>query len=60
MFWTIVFLSAIVFVLTYDPRSRTLERFVSQETPPTQKSCEPAHYGAIQFARSPYDCPKMT
>jgi hypothetical protein len=40
MFWKIVFLLAIVFVLTYDPKSRTLEKFVGQPTPPTDKSKE--------------------
>lgn len=56
MFWKIVFLLAIVFVLTYNPNSRTLEKFIGQ--PSTQKSCEPAHFEAVQFAQSPYDCPK--
>jgi len=55
--WNIVFLLAIVFVLTYDPKSRTLEKFVGQPTPPTQRSCEPTHYEAVQFAQSPYECP---
>jgi len=55
--WNIVFLLAIVFVLTYDPKSRTLEKFVGQPTPSTQKSCEPTHYEAVQFAQSPYECP---
>jgi len=50
--WNLVFLLAIVFVLTYDPKSRTLEKFVGQPTPPTQKSCEPTHYEAVQFAQS--------
>ena len=57
MIWKVVFLLAIVFVLTYDPKSRTLEKFVGQPTPPTQKSCENTHYEAVQFAQSPYDCP---
>jgi hypothetical protein len=57
MFWTVLFLLAIVFVLTYDPKSRTLEKFVVQNTPTIQKSCESAHYQAIQFGESPYECP---
>ena len=57
MFWKIVFLLAIAFVLTYDPKSRTLEKFVGQSTPPTDKSCESAHYEAVQFAQAPYECP---
>jgi len=57
MYWEIIFLLAIVFVLTYDPKSRTLEKFVGQPTPPTQKSCENTHYEAVQFAQTPYECP---
>uniref|UniRef100_A0AB38ZMA2 Uncharacterized protein n=1 Tax=Mantoniella tinhauana virus 1 TaxID=3111543 RepID=A0AB38ZMA2_9VIRU len=55
MFWKIVFLLAVVFVLTYDPKSRTLEKFMIQPT--TDKSCEHAHYEAVQFGQSPYECP---
>ena len=55
--WNLVFLIAIVFVLTYDPKSRTLEKFVGQPTPPTQRSCEDTHYQSVQFAQSPYECP---
>jgi hypothetical protein len=43
--------------LTYNPKSRTLEKFVGQPTPPTQKSCENTHYEAVQFAQTPYECP---
>jgi len=59
MIWKIVFLLAIVFVLTYDPNSRTLEKFVGQPTkaPSTDKTCEHAHYEAVQFAQTPYECP---
>lgn len=55
--WNLVFLIAIVFVLTYDPKSRTLEKFVGQPIAPTQKSCEDTHYQSVQFANSPYECP---
>ena len=55
--WNVVFLLAIVFVLTYDPKSRTLEKYVGLPTPSTQKSCEPTHYEAVQFAQTPYECP---
>ena len=58
MIWKVIFLLAIVFVLTYDPKSRTLETFVGQpKTPSTNKSCENAHYEAVQFAQTPYECP---
>jgi hypothetical protein len=57
MYWKIIALLAIVFVLTYDPRSRTLERFVGHPSPSTDKCCQPTHYEAVQFAHSPYECP---
>jgi len=57
MFLTILFFLAIVFVLTYDPKSRTLEKFVGQPTPSTNKSCENAHYEAVQFGQTAYECP---
>ena len=57
MFWTVVFRLAIVWVVTDDPIARTLEKFVGQPTQPTSKSCENAHYEAVQFAQSPYECP---
>ncbi len=59
MIWKVIFLLAIVFVLTYNPKSRTLEKFVGQPTPPTEKSCENTHYEAVQFAQSPYECPTV-
>jgi hypothetical protein len=55
--WNLLFLIAIVFVLTYDPKSRTLEKFVGQTSPSTDKCCQPTHYEAVQFAHSPYECP---
>jgi hypothetical protein len=55
--WKLIFLIAIVFVLTYDTKSKTLEKFVGQPTGPTQKSCEDTHYQSVQFAQSPYECP---
>jgi len=56
--WDVVFLLAIVFVLTYDPKSRTLEKFVAQPVQQTtEKSCQPTHYEAVQFAQAPYECP---
>ena len=55
--WDLIFLLAIVFVLTYDPKSRTLETFIGQPSPSTEKSCQNTHYEAVQFAQSPYECP---
>ena len=57
--WKIIFLLAIVFVLTYNTRAQTIERFIGQPaTPPTEKSCQSTHFQAVQFATSPYQCPK--
>ena len=57
--WRLFFLLSIVFVLTYDPKSRTLEKIVGSPTStiPSDKTCENAHYEAVQFAQSPYECP---
>ena len=57
MIWKVIFLLAIVFVLTYDPKSRTLEKFIGQPSPSTDKTCENTHYQAVQFGQSPYECP---
>jgi hypothetical protein len=57
MYLTIFFFLAIAFVLTYDPKSRTLEKFIGQPTPSTEKSCQPTHYEAVQFGQTAYQCP---
>jgi hypothetical protein len=60
MFWTVVVLIAVVFVLTYDPRSRTIERFVGH--PSAQDSsdaeCKHTHLQKIQFGQEGLDCKK--
>ena len=50
MIWNTIFLLAIVFVLTYDPKSRTLEKIVGQPQATEDKPREPTHYEAVQFA----------
>jgi len=65
--WTIVALIAVVFVLTYDPKSRMLEHFMGQPTPPSKqsteavqgKNCKHQHAEAIQLGTD-YACPKDT
>lgn len=58
MYLKVLFLLSIVFVLTYDPKSRVLEKIVAKPTSPsTCKSCDNAHYESVQFAESPYECP---
>ena len=46
-FWLIVFLLGAVFVLTYNPKSRTLEKIV--EVQPRQEQCEAERYQRLQF-----------
>tara|TARA_B110000305_G_scaffold229046_1_gene279562 strand:- start:3550 stop:3759 length:210 start_codon:yes stop_codon:yes gene_type:complete len=45
--WLIVFLLAAVFVLTYNPKSRTLEKII--EVQPKQEQCEAERYQRLQF-----------
>jgi hypothetical protein len=62
-FWTSVILLVIVFVLTYDPKSRTLERFVNapsaqqQHSPSRDPQCKHSHLQAVQFGQD-YQCAK--
>jgi len=71
MFWNNIFLLAVVFVLTYDPNSRMIEKFIGQPTTPVGGSqrhqqqqqqqrgvgreYETGHYNALQFGQEPYD-----
>ncbi len=70
-FIKILALVAFLFVLTYDPKSRTLENFI--EGPPKNKQggccsqvnyradnpvqCEPPYYQGLQFAETELGCP---
>ena len=62
-FWTSIILLAIVFVLTYDPKSRTLERFVNGPSAAAgaagsrDPQCKHAHLQAVQFGQE-YQCAK--
>jgi hypothetical protein len=53
--WNLIFLLAIVFVLTYDPKSRTLETFIGQPSPSTNTT----HYEAVQIPQTPYERPPV-
>lgn len=58
MFWQLIFLVAFVFVLTYDPKSGTLDHLVKEQKPPPQNAeCKEGHYQEIQFAKMGYSCP---
>ena len=46
-FWLIVFLLGAVFVLTYNPKSRTLEKII--EVQPKQEQCEAERFQRLQF-----------
>ena len=48
--WNLIFLLAIVFVFTYDPKSRTLETFI--ETPKNNPQ-----YETVEITQSPYESP---
>ena len=50
MIWNTLFLLAIVIVLTYDPKSRTLEKIVGQPLATEDKPRDPTHYEAVHFA----------
>jgi hypothetical protein len=52
MFWKLLFALAIVFVLTYDPSSRTLERFMVQPPRTPGRENQSAHFEAVQFGKS--------
>jgi hypothetical protein len=53
MFWKYLFLLGFVFVLTYDPKSRTLEHLITQNAP-----CKDGHYQEVQFAEKGYARPQ--
>jgi len=59
MFWQLIFLLAFIFVITYDPKSGTLNHLVNEQKPPLQNAeCKEGHYQEIQFAQMGYECPK--
>ena len=53
MFWSFVFLLAFVFVLTYDPKSHTLDNIITENA-----KCKEGHYTELQFAQHGYECPQ--
>jgi hypothetical protein len=52
--WLLLIVLAFVFVISYDPKSGTLNKYV--EYPPAQ--CKEGHYQEIQFAQKGYQCPE--
>ena len=63
MFVTFLVIMAVVFVLTYDPKSRTLESVIEGSEPccerlaNNQTQCESVHYQGVQFGNENYGCP---
>jgi len=65
--YTVAIILAIIFVITYDPRSRTLEKYISPLTSgqvnadgptPSEVACKHPHFQARNFGEPVYDCPK--
>lgn len=68
--YTVAIILAILFVITYDPKSRTLEKYImgplspinAQQqqgpTPSTDVQCKHPHFQARNFGEPVYDCPK--
>jgi hypothetical protein len=49
MFWNTVMLLAIVFVLSYDPKSRTLEKIIESPARPTDRESQQVYFQKLQF-----------
>ena len=65
--YTVAIILAILFVITYDPKSRTLEKYISPLTAgqvtatgptPSEVACKHPHFQARNFGEPVYDCPK--
>lgn len=47
--WTTVMLLSIAFVLTYDPKSRTLEKIVESPARPIDRESQDVYFQKLQF-----------
>lgn len=68
--YTVAIILAILFVITYDPKSRTLEKYIMGPLSPinaqhavagptpTDVQCKHPHFQARNFGEPVYDCPK--
>lgn len=52
--WGLLFLLFFVFMITYDPKSGTLNKYI----PIQNAECKDGHYQEIQFAQPGYQCPE--
>ena len=50
--WHLVFILAFVFMITYDPKSKTLEKILPNA------ECREGHFQEVQFAQKGYECPQ--
>ena len=60
LIWVVV-IAVVVFLLTYNPSSGTLNKYIQKNETPSitpGKNCENAHYESIQFGTGTYACPK--
>ncbi len=61
--FTLLMLLAVLFVLTYDPRSRTLENVIepccnnNEYRANNMTQCESGYYQGVQFGNTDYGCP---
>ena len=51
--WGLLFLLFFVFMITYDPKSGTLNKYI----PIQNAECKDGHYQEIQFGKMGYPCP---
>lgn len=59
MLWKLILMLGIVFVLTYDPKSGTLEKYIEKpSTTSAQENCPGARFQSVQFAQ-PQPCEKQ-
>lgn len=67
--YTVAIILAILFVITYDPKSRTLEKYImgplspvnaqqAGSPTPSDVQCKHPHFQARNFGEPVYDCPK--
>jgi len=60
MFWQLVFLTTFIFIITYDPKSGTLNHLIDhkKEEITQNAECKEGHFQEIQFAQQGYECPR--
>ncbi|AUT19037.1 hypothetical protein DSLPV1_066 [Dishui lake phycodnavirus 1] len=67
--YVVAIILAVLFVITYDPKSRTLEKYImgplspvnaqtAKGPAPSNIQCKHPHFQARNFGEPVYDCPK--